>query len=404
MLMKIIVPIFSTSCQNKTFDLLTEVNPGVGGTTHVAILLAARLSKRLSSCTIELANYSYIDLTHAPANLHQHTYSSIDSFFLAFTAAKYPTACIIATAAQLKGVSSDLLDRISSSTYCWIHHPFFWNKKLKDAAFLGYICIGDYQYFSNRFFYPRCSLIQNILPPNNLSSVDPLTFADKVTILQSGHLSFVHLGALVRAKGFWLIAKQWTKIKSFYPHSSLHIIGSASTYAADVEHHPLIPCEHDYANEILKYIPMSDIETGKVVFHGNLGLDKLKILQNATIALLNPTGMTEAFPASPLECMAVGTPVIASSGFGMFDSMRYFPRLSLHKPEDIVSKINILASDPNYYKRVCIKSIATARKFSNRSNMSVDKWVDLIASGGKKLKKVDLSNYLDTYLMIFRVA
>ena len=116
--------------------------------------------------------------------------------------------------------------------------------------------------------------------------------------------------------------------------------------------------------------------------------------------------MSEAFPASPLECMAVGTPVIASSDFGMFDSMRYFPRLSLHKPEDIISKINYLTSDPNLYKRLCIKSIATARKFSNRSNMSVDKWVDLIAPGGKKLKKENLSNYLDTaYLfMIFRVV
>ena len=108
--------------------MLTEVNPGVGGTTHVAILLAARLSKRLSSWTIVVANYSYTDLIHAPENLHLHTYSSIESFLLAFAAAKDSTSCIIATAAQLKGVSSDLLDRISSSTYCWIHHPFFWNK------------------------------------------------------------------------------------------------------------------------------------------------------------------------------------------------------------------------------------------------------------------------------------
>ena len=75
---------------------------------------------------------------------------------------------------------------------------------------------------------------------------------------------------------------------------------------------------------------MSKSDRDSVNFLGLISeSEKDKVLKESDIALLNPTGKSEAAPASPLECYCYGIPVIAGGDFGAFDNMKDFSELDL---------------------------------------------------------------------------
>ncbi len=157
----------------------------------------------------------------------------------------------------------------------------------------------------------------------------------------------------------------------------MHVIGSCSTYGDEPES-TLIPTALSYADEILSYISEEDISNGSVIFHGNLGEEKFDIIRQCNFAILNPTGKTEAFPASPLECMSFGLPVIASDDYGMSDAMRFFPELVIKKPSEILERIEWLVADEMRYKEMQQRSIAVAKWFDSQFDQINTRWVRLI--------------------------
>ena len=45
------------------------------------------------------------------------------------------------------------------------------NQKLKKAGFKAYVCVGEYQYESNKDYYKNCTFIQNIFPQVHLKGL-----------------------------------------------------------------------------------------------------------------------------------------------------------------------------------------------------------------------------------------
>ena len=115
-----------------------------------------------------------------------------------------------------------------------------------------------------------------------------------------------------------------------------------------------------------------------MIFHGKMGAEKFDVLSQAHIALQNPTGATEAFPASALECMSVGLPVIASADYGMWDSMRYFPELHIRKPLDIVKRIEWLLTDEARYTSISQRALDVARCCAGETGNIVAQWSALL--------------------------
>lgn len=58
-----------------------------------------------------------------------------------------------------------------------------------------------------------------------------------------------------------------------------------------------------------------------VYFAGLLGTEKIEILQNADVGVINPSGFTEVCPASALEIQACGTPVVSGAKWGLLDTV-----------------------------------------------------------------------------------
>ena len=358
--------IFSDSVKDKVFTTACQ-NPGVGGTQYVSIQLALCLANKFPRLRVQLVNHCDILIREKYDNLQVKKAENINLYFADLQAGK-SNCVLIAPSSVLSHAHTAQLKSLSKRIIAWIHHPFRFDFRLRDIV--AHVHVGSYQYYSNSLFYKHNWLINNLfsLPPGSIVRTAP-KYGSK--------LRLVFLGALVKAKGFLHVARQWTSMKNLFHELELHVIGSSETYGRKIEH-PLIPCDNDFANQILDLIPAEDIINGSVVFHGNLGEEKFDILHSAHFALLNPTGTSEAFPASPLECMACGLPVIASDDYGMSDSMRYFPELIISRPEDIPKRIDCLLSDSYAYKEVSLRCIAVASWYDSQTESNLFRWMRLI--------------------------
>lgn len=368
---KIYIPIFSLSAAAKAFSKNGQ-NPGCGGTGFTSIRLAFYLAEAEPSWEIFVVNFSGMQFIDAPDNLYQLEGESLDQLFKEYLNKDDPFV-VISPLSVLKKASKNFLIQYKSRIIPWIRHPFSADLNFIKIGFPAYVCVGNYQYESLKYYYKYLWHIQNIfVAPGgkfHLKKFPEGTAKDP--------LRLVSLGALVPGKGYLEIARQWSAIKKSYPSAELHVIGAAETYGAKSEN-KYVPAERKFAAEILRYIPEKDLLNNKVVFYGNLGEEKFEIISKCHIALLNPTGKTEAFPSSPLECMAAGVPVIASADYGMSDSMRFFSELSLKNPGQIVDKIKYLEKRPGVYAEMQKRSIAVAGWFELQHEIILIRWLNLI--------------------------
>jgi glycosyltransferase involved in cell wall biosynthesis len=242
----------------------------------------------------------------------------------------------------------------------------------KNLKFSAHVSVGAYQYFSNNVWYKPHWHISNLFNAIVRDSLPKKIYKPNET------LRLVFLGALILGKGFHYIAREWPKIKKKFPNVRLDVIGSTKTYDGKDSENKIIPTTNSYAMEILKYITDEDLQTKRVVFHGNLGKEKFKIIKKAHLAIINPTGRTETFCYSAIECLMCGTPVIASNDYGMSDFMRNFPECSLGNPSEITNKLITITNNSSLYLSLQKRSLLVAKSFSKRTPEILSRWQQLI--------------------------
>ena len=373
----VILPIFSENVQGKSFTA-TGQNPGVGGTQYVSILLSLLLARRFPELQLRVINQIGIVLPDAPPNLTVELENDINEFLRSMEPVG-GNFVIILPVSLLRSAETALVEKFREHIVGWVHHPFQFDYLVQRLRLVAQVHVGEFQYYSNSSFYNVNWHINNPFVLPDVSHGQRKAVTDP-------KIRVVYLGALVKVKGFGHLARQWSAIKNVLPEVELHIIGSSATYGKPPEHR-LIPCDLNFAEEILSHIPLADIEEGKVVFHGNLGQEKFEIMRSAHFAILNPTGASEAFPASPLECMACGLPVIASDDYGMSDSMRFFPELILRTPEDIPARVQFLMEDQYRYEELSARSTAVAAWFDGQTNVILARWrrlFELVGNGRQR--------------------
>jgi glycosyltransferase involved in cell wall biosynthesis len=374
--MRIAFLIFAANLAEHQFRL-GDTNPGVGGTQFTTIQLALRLAHEQPSWCISLVNSTHIPIVDAPGNLTVEIYSSSADFFARCSPEHF--SAVVATVQSTRHVETAKLRAFKERLIAWSRHPYDDRLRLLDQSvgFAAAISVGRYQYYSNGHLRSPSGFIQNIFQPRRISTTP-------IACPNSGDtLNLVHLGALVAGKGFDKIAQAWAPISRKWPKARLHVIGSGALYR-DRALHPNIPVTPQFAEQILRWIPLEDILAGRVIFHGKMGAEKFDVLSQAHIALQNPTGGTEAFPASTLECMSIGLPVIASSDFGMWDSMRFFPELQIRRPLEIVDRVEWLLADASRFDQISQRSLAVAKVCADETESIVDQWValfDALAGG-----------------------
>ena len=204
--------------------------------------------------------------------------------------------------------------------------------------------------------------------------------------------NFVFLGAIGPAKGLHLILDMWPQIRKKFKKSKLNIIGG-NLYREEKSNQKINRIFPTYEKILEKKLSrMNKSDKNSVNFLGLLSpTEKNKILKDSDIAILNPTGKSEAAPASPLECYCYGIPVIAGGDYGAYDNMKAFPELDFKK-QNLKQILKTLKSEKQI---LILKKRAYAFANSNfiKNKNIIDEWAELI-NGNFSKPKIELPSYL----------
>lgn len=189
--------------------------------------------------------------------------------------------------------------------------------------------------------------------------------------------NFVYMGAMGPAKGLHLVLRMWPEIRIRFKNSILNIIGGDLYQERVLGSYKGLPISGSYAKKLYNELSkMNKADRDSINFLGLLSSERMdEVLRESDVALLNPTGKSEAAPASPLECYAYGIPVVAGGDFGAFDNMKYFPQLDLVK-NNIDDIINCL-DDKKTYRELRIEALELSKKLYSENQEHLKDWVNL---------------------------
>ena len=254
------------------------------------------------------------------------------------------------------------------------------------------ISLGEYQHCSNKKNNYINFLIKNPFPK-------PIKIKNLPRIKKKLPENFVFIGALGPAKGLHLVLDYWPKIRRTFTNSKLNIIGGDLYRQKTNNLTKNLFFENNYEKFIEKKLnKMSCEDRESIKFLGLLSSKKKDmILRNSDVALLNPSGKSEAAPASPLECYCYGIPVVSGGDFGAYDNMKNFPELDLKK-ENINNIIKTL-SITNKYLELRKRAYEFSKNNFKSNELIYKDWENLFI---KKLKvpRVKLPFYLNIKLRL----
>ena len=313
-----------------------QVNPGVGGTTFTAARLGIELHKESDENNL---NFEITFFTNNPIK---------DNFFdikviSEKKAFEREWDIILLTGNVIEKIYKNKTKLKSKRTFIWSRHPFDKNM-IKVTKNLNYelISVGKNQYVSNYLLIGKHNHIDNLFCAERIrnTAFNNQNFLSLQPSQKKGFLRIGYMGALVPSKGFHLIANKWEEIsnslKKIGINPILEVIGGSDLYEFE-KGHEFIPCSKDYGNKIY---PLIKDEIDKTIFfHGTLGLERYEIMKQCDIALFNPRGDGEAFPASILEWMSLSIPVISCLDYGCADVMTYNKFLRIKNEKEIANKL-----------------------------------------------------------------
>ena len=315
-------------------------NPGIGGSEYVMAQTAYMLACNFSDVRVYFFSREDCSFQNVPTNFQVHRSTE-------FSSHRSKISTVVINAIDVKSHICDFVvdHSMDQRVLVWSHHPFDFGAKFSAEELrkkggpnlsVEFLSIGAFQYLSNKAIFGDHYRIESVISLKKLSSREA-KFNGK----------FLFLGGLVEAKGFHLILDAWPSIVKAFPQAELNVIGGEIYGRAERS-----SFECSYKNRLASLIASwPDQARRSVIFHGILGGNsKQQVMERCCIAILNPTGKSEAFPASVIECWGLGIPVIAGGDFGMKDFMRHFPDLDLlvgNTP--LVKRVELLANDKQLY-------------------------------------------------------
>lgn len=349
------------------------VNPGFGGTSFTTL----RLAQELAHCTD--AKTGELEIWLGAEHSTLQTYHDIPVAELTdATPTRWDVA--ILTGGSLDRLNKGELQLEATRLLAWIRHPYDWDKinkarRLKaelvsvgKAQFLSNVVIGGWHHHIDNLFCAE-RIRKAASPQRNPEIVEPPS-----TAIHPWRVGF--MGALVPSKGLHELAQQWPRIcallRSQGQEPRLEVIGGAGLYAFN-EGHPRLPCSDSYGNTLERLFG-AELHRS-VQFHGTLGMERYQIMRHCNVAVVNPSGQGEAFPATILEWLALGIPVISSQRYGCADAMQHLPTMSIHHPDEIPKKIDDLiqlSADKLHNLRQHCWRIADL--FSSQQPLIVNQW------------------------------
>ena len=382
--MKILIYLEQSKILNEMISQL-QVNPGVGGTTYTSARLAIELQKELIKNNL---NFEITLFTKNPIK---------DKFFdleviSEKEAFKKKWDITLLTGNIIEYIYINKIKINSKRTLIWTRHPFDKNmvKVVKDLK-LELVSVGKNQYLSNYFLIGPHNHIDNLFCAKRIrkSAFNDENFLSLKSKKDKSKLRIGYMGALVPSKGFHLIAENWPKILSSLKKIGitpiLEVIGGSDLYEFE-KGHKFIPCDEEYGDKIYPYIRNEINKT--IFFHGTLNSERYEIMKVCDIALFNPRGHGEAFPASILEWMSLSIPVISCLDYGCADVMTYNKFLIINNEKEIANKLLEFSKLKDKEKMELNKlSFTISNYFSSKQSFIINQWILLFTQKNKLINE-----------------
>lgn len=304
-----------SGCQNVDLRFPELGNPGVGGTQFTTIATAYYLQKYYSDSVEPILLTSSSELL--PPNIQTHTVSDCvdalaksealgcDIFVFKSRSSNDPIYQSLAKAkvkAIARSNNTPDIGGLAEIAQC--------------EAVKAHVCVGHEQLdlLRDHPIFAKSTRIFDLFNGAN--------FAPQGEVNKQGN-TVVFIGNIIHPKGFHHLARVWPEIIKQKPDAKLIAIGNGKLYNRQSRLGEWGVAEESYeANYIRPFL--ADAEGNplpSVNFVGLLGLEKIPILQNADVGVVNPSGFTEVCPGSALEIQACGTPVVSGAKWGLLDTV-----------------------------------------------------------------------------------
>jgi len=267
-----------------------------------------------------------------------------------------------------------LVDQLPIKTIAWAHNTpgkSLVTQLYKSVNIQRFVCVSQEQMDRLRWhkIINKTACIFN--------GFDPKPYIAKEKI-QKQHNTVVYLGSIVPGKGFHYLARVWPQIIREKPDAKLVVIGSGKLYNRNQKLGKWGIAAENYEGQWRKYL--SDAEgkqLSSVEFKGTLGSEKIAILQNADVGVVNPSGVTENCPGSAIEFQAAGTPVVSGAYRGLLDTVIHQKTGLLGKGDrELTENILYLLDNPDKAKELGDNGIKfISEKFSCQTISN--QWLDL---------------------------
>jgi glycosyltransferase involved in cell wall biosynthesis len=266
------------------------------------------------------------------------------------------------------------LDSLRVKTIAWAHNTpnvHALNEMADSSQLKRFVCVSQEQLdrLRDHRIFEKSTCIFN--------GFDPRPYIPKREIRKGGN-KVVYLGSLVPGKGFHHLARVWHKIREQVPDARLTVIGSGKLYDRNQSLGKWGLAEESYERTIRPHL--SD-DHGKpdpsVIFEGTLGIEKVRLLQQAGVGVVNPSGRTENCPGSALEFQAAGTPVVSGAYRGLLDTVVHKKTGLLGRSDkELIDNIVYLLKNKDVAKAYGENGIEFVKKKFAYQTIS-EQWLDL---------------------------
>lgn len=140
----------------------------------------------------------------------------------------------------------------------------------------------------------------------------------------AAHTNIVtYVGGIYPNKGFHILAEAWKKVLVAVPDARLHVIGSGELYAKNLyKMGKYNIAEEKYEDSFIQFLTDDNGNLfPSVIFHGLMGIEKIDIIKQTAVGVVNPSGATETFCISAVEFEAAGVPVVTADVPGIHTTM-----------------------------------------------------------------------------------
>ena len=351
----------NSRCSKIDFSHPEYGNPGSGGTEYLMASFEHYIRKYCNR-KINMFTYAY-DIDNFPDDYNKFEFKEEKDAIKHFISNDGDIYITRPADTREFEIVLETIEKLTIPTILWAHSRIGKiNKRISESNMVRrFVCVGKQQF--KRLIYDKDPLIKKATYIfNGFDSEHIIQDNTKINIK-----NVVYLGCLIESKGFHLLAEVWPDLIKEIPDAKLFVIGTGQLYDHNAKLGKYGIADEEYENKFIPHLLDENKNILKSVkFLGLVGKEKSSYLQDASVGVVNPSGITENCPGTALEFQSYGIPVVSGAYEGLLDTVLHNKTGLLGTSRaELFDNIKYLLQNPEIAKSMGRKGIYFVKKKFN---------------------------------------